>query len=95
MSEQMGVLRLANMLTKINCENRNILISAANELRRLHKENTKMKRDAARLESLAARAYVGIAPYPRQHEVWCIELPNPKSCNDFVAAVDAAIVGQS
>jgi hypothetical protein len=49
------------------------------------------KRDAERYRWLTEKAYVGIAPYPKPHEVWCLRLPNPKSFNNLDAAIDATM----
>lgn len=50
-----------------------------------------LRRDAERYRWLQTRAYVGVAPYPKPHEVWCLRLPNPKGFNNLDAAIDAAI----
>ena len=49
------------------------------------------QKDAARYRWLSVNAYVGIAPHPKPHEVWCIRLPNPSECADLDGAIDAAI----
>lgn len=51
--------------------------------------------DAARYQWLLSNAYVGIAPFPKPHEVWCTKLPNPAGCNCLDAAIDAAMKDQS
>ena len=54
-----------------------------------------LKADAARYQWLLSNAYVGIAPFPKPHEVWCTKLPNPAGCNCLDAAIDAAMKDQS
>jgi len=58
---------------------------------RWHARVTELERDAGRYRWLLSNAYVGIAPHPDPHEVWCLRLPNPKGCNNLDAAIDAAI----
>ncbi len=48
------------------------------------------EKDAARYRWLLTNAYVGIAPYPKPHEVWCLKLPAPQGAN-LDAAIDAAM----
>jgi hypothetical protein len=52
-----------------------------------------LKRDAERYRWLTVNAYVGIAPHPKLHEVWCLRLPNPHDCANLDAAIDAAMGG--
>jgi hypothetical protein len=51
----------------------------------------KVVQDAERYRWLAVNAYVGIAPHPKPHEVWCLRLPNPRDCANLDAAIDAAM----
>lgn len=51
----------------------------------------KAEGDAARYQWLLEKAYVGIAPHPKPHEVWCLRLPNPKGCENLDAAIDKAM----
>lgn len=95
MSKQSEALRIADELLEMFGPTE-IDERAAKELRRLHAENKKLKRDSARLQLLFSRAYVGIAPHPKPHEVWCLRLLNPKECNDdFYAVIDAAMEEKS
>ena len=48
-----------------------------------------LKADAERYRIVLSLAYVGIAPHPKPHEVWCLRLPNPTGCNTLDAAIDA------
>jgi hypothetical protein len=64
---------------------------AANTIADLVSELEAAQRDAARYQWLAVNAYVGIAPHPKPHEVWCLRLPNPSDCNNLDTAIDAAI----
>lgn len=50
----------------------------------------KYKEDAERYRWLKALAYIGIAPYPKPHEVWALRLPNLIGCTDLDAAIDKA-----
>ena len=48
-----------------------------------------LKADAERYKAVLSVAYVGIAPHPKPHEVWCLRLPNPTGCTTLDAAIDA------
>ena len=52
------------------------------------------RKDAERYRWLTCNAYVGIAPYPTPHEVWCMRLPNPANCHNLDAAIDAAMTNE-
>jgi hypothetical protein len=54
-------------------------------------EREALRADAERYRFLQSNAYVGIAPYPKPHEVWCLRLPNPKDAANLDQAIDAAI----
>ena len=64
---------------------------AADTIASLIAELEAATKDAARYQWLSVNAYVGIAPHPKPHEVWCIRLPNPTDCADLDGAIDAAI----
>ena len=64
-------------------------LQAENE--QLRVSNEKLEADAKRYQWLCENAYVGIAPHPKPHEVWCTRLPNPNGCNSFDSAIDQAI----
>lgn len=53
-----------------------------------------LRADALRYRFLQNGAYVGIAPHPKPHEVWCLRLPNPKDAANLDQAIDAAMSAQ-
>ena len=65
------------------------------ETKALTVERDALAQDAQRYRWLTDNAYVGIAPHPKPHEVWCMRLPDPSGSNNLDTAIDAAIKGQS
>ena len=65
------------------------VIRRVDECMALRVERDALKADAERYRIVLSLAYVGIAPHPKPHEVWCLRLPNPTGCTTLDAAIDA------